>query len=197
MESNETKNLEELLKKIPGFTKRQINKTITYFLDNPENAIDDIFAALKALKKAMQKCEICNQFNQNHICEICQDNNRSKKLMVVENSNDIAKFETLNIFDGKYFVLEGIYDLKKPDEKVIKNIEKLLALAKSKSEITLALPATIEGQFTMQYLQKLLRDKIAFTNVFQLSMGIPVGSSVEYVDPITLKQSLINKTKVS
>ncbi|WP_369085945.1 toprim domain-containing protein [Metamycoplasma spumans] len=197
MNDSKIYELELLLKKIPGYSKRQISKTITYFLEQPVEVAEELFNAIKSLKEAIKKCEVCNAYNANQICEICQDVLRDKKLIVVENSNEIAKFEELNIFKGKYFVLESLYDIKNPSDLVKKNIDKLINLSKNQTEIILALSATIEGQFTMEYIKKCLRDKINHVNVYQLSMGIPMGASVEYIDPITLKQSLINKTKIS
>ncbi|WP_170120259.1 toprim domain-containing protein [[Mycoplasma] phocae] len=188
--------IELLLKAIPGITKRQSQKIIGYFLENDIEKLEHIYQLIKSLKSKIKKCQNCNAYSEKDTCDICDDKFREKKLMVVLSQEDLKKFEALEIYKGRYFVIEELYDLKKSNEKFNRNLEKLLIVAKNVSEIVIALSATVEGQFTTQFIKKILKDKINFDNAYQLSMGIPLGVQVEYVDPVTLKQSLINKTKI-
>ncbi|WP_412031805.1 toprim domain-containing protein [Metamycoplasma buccale] len=191
--------IEELSKKIKsacGLSKKQIEKTILFLLNSDQAEIDKGFLLIKELKSKIRKCQKCNNFSNNDICDICLDKTRENKLMIVEHYQNISKFEELNIYKGHYFILEGLYKLKNNDQVVLSNLEKLISMSKEYDEIILALSSDIEGQFTMQYIQKLLRDKNKNINVYQLSIGIPMGAEIEYVDPTTLKQSLINKAKM-
>ncbi|MBN0970887.1 toprim domain-containing protein [Mycoplasma phocoeninasale] len=193
---NTNEELELLLKAIPGISKRQAQKIISYFLENDVSRLENIYQLMKQLKDKLKKCQNCNLYSDAEICSICLDKSRQQKLMIVLSQEDLKKFEALEIYSGKYFILEELYDLKKSSEKFDRNLEKLLLMAKNVSEIVIALSATVEGQFTTQFIKKILKDKINFDNAYQLSMGIPLGVQVEYVDPVTLKQSLINKTKI-
>ncbi|WP_373436090.1 toprim domain-containing protein [Metamycoplasma equirhinis] len=196
MDSPAKEKLENILKKIPGFTKKQIQRTINYFIETSNEQINELFERINTLKKETIKCEKCNVYSNSVICEICQDKLRDKKLLIVENQTDIKKFEELGVYKGKYFILEKLMDLKFENEIFKKNEQKLLTEAKKYDEIIFALSATIEGQLTTQYLQKKFRDILNVKNTYQLSIGIPLGLQVEYIDPITLKESLLNKTKL-
>ncbi|TPE57216.1 recombination protein RecR [[Mycoplasma] falconis] len=184
----------DLLKKIPSISKKQINKILMHTIDSSKEDITALFEALLELKENVKKCQICNYLNDKDVCDICASKIRERKLLIVETSNDVEKFENLDAYNGYYFVLEGIHTIKGINLKVEANIEKILNNLDKYKEITLALSSTLEGQTTSQYIYRKLRD-LKFDNVYQLSMGIPYGIAVEYVDPITLKQSLINKNK--
>ncbi|AWX69311.1 toprim domain-containing protein [[Mycoplasma] anseris] len=197
MENQKIFELELILKKIPGFSKKQIQKIIDYLINSNKQEIDSLINAIQDFKENINKCEYCNNLLAYvKDCIICNDKNRDKKLLVVEQYRDIEKFEDLKIFNGYYFVLEGLYKLKNNDQNILNNIDKLLKIIDKYDEIILGLSATLEAQFCMQYLQKYIKSKYPKANVYQLSMGIPLGASVEYVDSITLKQSLINKLKM-
>lgn len=148
------------------------------------------------MRNSIKKCNICNRYNENTICNICLDTNRTKQLMLVGNSLDIDKFENIGLYKGKYFVFDQNISLKNEDFIVSSLLEKLIDILKDKNELILSLSPTIEGQFNMHYIKKFLKNKINFTNIFQLSTGIPLGSSVEYIDQDTLKESLLNKIKI-
>ncbi|AWX42915.1 Recombination protein recR [Metamycoplasma cloacale] len=188
--------LELLLKKIPGFSKKQIQKTIAYIIESNDIEINELIQKINNLKQNIKKCDICNCYTTDANCSICIDKTRSRSLFVVENHLDVQKIENLDFYKGYYFVLEGLYKLKDNENKVLNNIDKLIELGNKYNEIILGLPATLEGHFSMEYLKKLLKKHYPNLSVYQLSMGLPMGSTLEYIDPITLKQSLINKIKM-
>lgn len=196
MNNIEIQKLEELLKTVFDFTKKQFQKFIFNIFKSSSEDIDQICNQIKALRNSIKKCNICNRYNENTICNICLDTNRTKQLMLVGNSLDIDKFENIGLYKGKYFVFDQNISLKNEDFIVSSLLEKLIDILKDKNELILSLSPTIEGQFNMHYIKKFLKNKINFTNIFQLSTGIPLGSSVEYIDQDTLKESLLNKIKM-
>jgi recombination protein RecR len=58
-------------------------------------------------------------------------------------------------------------------------------------EVILALSATVEGDTTMYYIRKKLRELPVKVSV--ISRGISVGGSLEYADEITLGRSIISR----
>jgi recombination protein recR len=181
------------LKKIPSLSKKQISKIIEYFLECSESNILDLNSLILNFKRSTKKCSICNYLNNQNICYICSDNTRDKKLMVVEQSADIDKFEELKIYKGKYFVFDTFYDLKENNDHFFKLIDELKSLCKSYNEIILAFNLSIIGRLTMEMIKKILYKDFKNLEIYQLSSGLPLNGSVEYADPTTLKESLDNK----
>lgn len=181
------------LKKIPSLSKKQISKIIEYFLECSESNILDLNSLILNFKRSTKKCSICNYLNNQDICYICSDNTRDKKLMIVEQSADIDKFEELKIYKGKYFVFDTFYDLKENNDYFFKLIDELKSLCKSYNEIILAFNLSIIGRLTMEMIKKILYKDFKNLEIYQLSSGLPLNGSVEYADPTTLKESLDNK----
>ena len=181
------------LKKIQSLSKKQISKIIEYFLECSESNILDLNSLILNFKRSTKKCSICNYLNNQDICYICSDNTRDKKLMVVEQSADIDKFEELKIYKGKYFVFDTFYDLKENNDYFFELIEELKSLCKSYNEIILAFNLSIIGRLTMEMIKKILYKDFKNLEIYQLSSGLPLNGSVEYADPTTLKESLDNK----
>ncbi|MCU4117138.1 toprim domain-containing protein [Mycoplasma zalophi] len=194
MKDESYKDLLKLLKQIPGITTKQAEKIIYFILFSDQTYVDDLTNVLKTFKQTHKKCIICNNFDKKDICNICLQRKNANKLLVVLKAEDIQKFEDLDFFNGKYFVIEKLINPVKKISIDQKNIELFLASTESANEIILALPSNLEGQMTMQYLKTLVKDKTK--KIYQLSTGIPVGASVDYIDPITLIQSLKNKTEI-
>jgi recombination protein recR len=181
------------LKKIPSLSKKQISKIIEYFLECSESNILDLNSLILNFKRSTKKCSICNYLNNQDICYICSDNTRDKKLMIVEQSADIDKFEELKIYKGKYFVFDTFYDLKENNDYFFELIDELKKLCKSYNEIILAFNLSIIGRLTMEMIKKILYKDFKNLEIYQLSSGLPLNGSVEYADPTTLKESLDNK----
>ena len=113
----------------------------------------------------------------------------------VTTTQEKTKFEALGIYKGKYFVFSSIYQLKKNNDLFYEEFNDLIKLIDKNTEVIFALPFSLEGQLTMEYIKKLLIEKFPTIFIYQLSIGLPINASVEYADPITLKQSLLNKQK--
>ena len=55
-------------------------------------------------------------------------------------------------------------------------------------EVILATNPNVEGEATSLYLQKILLP--LGLKVTRIASGVPVGSGIEYLDPLTLKKAL-------
>ncbi|MGX9372868.1 toprim domain-containing protein [Mycoplasma sp. 3398] len=186
----------EALKMIPGISKKQAGKIVTYFLEvNPEYT-STLFLDIIDLQKQTKKCTQCLAYTTKDICDICLDKKRGKKLFVVQDNNDIEKIEQLDIEKGKYFVFNEYINTKQISNEITKKINHLLSVASKNDEIILALNTDINGQITMKFLEKKIRDELKNKDLYQLSVGIPFGMSIDAADPISLKQAILNKKKV-
>ena len=196
MKNDKYLELETKLKKISNLSKKQIQKIIFNLMNLEKNDLEILFDLINQAKSEIKKCKICGYYSSDDLCLICTNEMRTNKIIVVEQSDDIDKFEDLKIYDGKYYVFSSLCNLKENNDSFNKDFDKLLSLVNKDSEVILALKSSMEGILTMQYIKKLITEKYKNTNIFQLSMGLPYNASVEYIDPLTLKQSLLNKSKI-
>lgn len=192
------KEIEELvtsLRILPGVGEKTARR---YAFDLIESGDENITALIDSLSKLnkLKKCSICNGYSHDEICMICADDSRvSSKLVVVAKAQEILKIEDILPNQFKFFALGGIIDplngvnsqdleLVKLKEHVIKNdIE----------EVTLALPVTNEGEITASFIKRSMKD--VNVNFTKLAQGVPVGSSLEYLDEITLIKSIQSAVK--
>ncbi|MBN0919664.1 toprim domain-containing protein [[Mycoplasma] gypis] len=193
MKNPHFENLIEILKTTLGISNAVAKKMAFTILKKDNQQILQLINSIQTFKQNFQECKLCHNYDKEEICEICKQRSKSKKIMFVENQSDIQKFESLDFFKGKYFVIEELLSPKKQNFSQ-GLIDEILSYTEGANEIILALSTTLNGQITMQRLKTILSVKKA--DIYQLSTGIPFGASVDIVDSITLKQSLENKIKM-
>ncbi|RMG64305.1 MAG: recombination protein RecR, partial [Calditrichaeota bacterium] len=113
--------------------------------------------------------------------------NRSQ-ICVVEQPQDITLIENTNEYRGLYHVLGGLIsplDGIGPEDL---NIKPLLRRLEGVEEVILALSPSTEGEATSIYLARLLKQMGIKTT--RLARGVPLGSSLEFVDELTLSKAL-------
>jgi len=144
------------------------------------NAIEDVVANVK-------ECEICGNFSEHEICEICASENRDKTLAVVENSKDIITIEESGSYHGYYFVLNHI------DDEVIQKLKNTV-IQKEIKEIIFAFPPSVESEARSLYIEDRLKDlDIEFT---QIAQGVPTGVHFENVDVNSLASAIKKRVKI-
>jgi len=138
------------------------------------NAIEDVVANIK-------ECEICGNFSEHEICDICADENRDKTLAIVENSKDIIIIEESGSYNGYYFVLNHI------DDEVIQKLREIIK-DKEIKEVIFAFPPSVESEARSLYIEDKLKDlDIEFT---QIAQGVPTGVHFENVDVNSLVKAI-------
>ena len=155
-----------------------------------------LIEAMREVAENVKTCEICGNFDTESPCPICASETRdSSTICVVQDVADLWAMERVAMFKGKYHVLGGILSALDGVAPEDLNIEKLFTRIERDSikEVILALPATIDGQITANYLiQKLKNFDI---KVSTLAQGIPVGAELDYMDEGTIQLAL-NSRKV-
>ncbi|MBG0730987.1 toprim domain-containing protein [Mycoplasma sp. 'Moose RK'] len=192
MNNEDLENLIEQLKKVPGISKKQAMKILFFLIETPMEEIENFLNLIREFKKNTHYCEKCGYLNSNLICKMCLNSQRSLKILVVEHSDIVTKFEESGKFDGKYFVF-GKYD-KKNLEKLDERVKKLASFVSDQSEIILAFSSTIDGLILTNFLAK--HPFFTGKKITKLAIGVPFGATIDYVDSLTLDQALKNRQKV-
>lgn len=194
----------ESFKKLPGIGEKSAERLAFSIIDFEKDDVENFSESLLSVKNKIKNCTKCNHITENEICDICLDNNRdSKTLCVVEDAKSVIMFENLAVYNGLYFVLDGLISpLDKIGPEDI-NLDKLLERIKNEEihEVILAIKPTIEGETTSLYISKLI-EELNVTNdkkveVSRIAHGIPLGVDMEYIDSLTLELALQDRKKIS
>jgi recombination protein RecR len=142
-------------------------------------------------------CRECFTLTDSDLCPICSNPRRDhKKIMVVENTQDLAAYEKTGKYDGVYHVLHGAISPMQgigPDD--IKLKELMARISKEDvSEVIIATNSSLEGETTAMYISKLI--KPAGIKTTRIASGVPVGGDLENIDEMTLLRALEGRTEI-
>jgi len=195
-----TKPLAKLIdefSKMPGIGPKTAQRLAFYILKNSNEEVSNLARVIIDAKQKIQYCSICGNITDQEICEICRNVNRDKSIIcVVEKVKDLIALENSGEFKGVYHVLEGAIsplDGIEPGNLKINNLLKRLKSEEIK-EVIIATNPNIEGEVTASYIAQLIEPlEIKITRI---AYGVPIGSSLEFADEVTLAQALISRQKI-
>lgn len=183
--------------KLPGVGHKSAEKMAYSVLEMQDEDVEMFSDALKELKRNVHHCPICGNYTEDDVCEICQNENRDKtKIIVVSYPRDVASFERLGVYNGRYHVLGGVLSAVNGvgiNDLNIVDLEKRIK-DDGVQEIIIATNPTTEGETTALYLAKILENKNV--NVTRLAYGLPMGGHLEYADSLTLSKALEGRKKI-
>ncbi len=189
--------LVEQFASLPGIGRKTAQRLAFYILTLSKEQAQEFSNAIMEAHEKIKHCEICKNYTDQPVCDICADENRDKSVIcVVEDAKDVAAFERTREFRGQYHILGGLIspmDGIGPDQIYIKE---LLARINAGGiiEVIMATNPTVEGEATAMYISRLLKPFGVKTS--RLAYGIPVGSDLEYADEITLFKALENRSEI-
>lgn len=190
----------EALAKLPGIGPKTASRLIYHLIKKPDTEVANLGNALLNLKKSLRFCKQCFQITDQELCAICANDKRNPlQIMVVEEPLDVMAFERTKYFQGTYHVLHGILKPMEgigPDHiKIQELVERVKTLSTTGNiEVILAMSPSLEGESTASYIAQLL--KFPQVQISRIGVGIPIGSSVEYADEITLGQALQGRRQI-
>lgn len=180
--------------RLPGIGKRTATRMVLNLLKQTPEEIDELGKLILKIKTDIRYCKQCHNISDTEICSICSDQSRDKSVIcVVEDLRDVIAIENTNQFKGTYHILDGLISPIDGISAEQLNIASLIKRVKEEkpAELIFALSATIEGDTTMFFISRQLKDEeIKFSSI---ARGIAVGGELEYADEITLGRSIINR----
>ena len=195
MYPKEFDEIASLFEKLPGVGNKTAQRYTFSLLESDQEQIDTIVKALIDLKK-IRRCKKCGFLSTEDECLICKDKYRDNtKIMVVAYPQDVVAIERTESYKGMYHVLNGLISSQKCVFPEDINIDSLLdRITPEINEIIVATSPTMDGEMTALYLDKILKDKGVL--VTRLAHGLPMGSSLDYADDLTLIKALDNRRKI-
>ena len=96
---NSSENLQNLiaeLANLPGVGRKSAGRLAYYIANAPKEKINSLIDAIKNVKDNIKKCKVCFTLSDSDVCNICSNENRNKKqIMVVENERDMLAYENV------------------------------------------------------------------------------------------------------
>jgi recombination protein RecR len=180
--------------KLPGVGRKTALRLVLHLLNREKEEVTQFGNAIVRLRNEIKHCSICHNISDREICDICASNKREKEVIcVVEDTRDVMAVENTSQYFGVYHVLGGLIspmDGIGPSDLFIDSLVQRVATTPVK-EVILALSATMEGDTTLFYLYKRLKDfQIPITTI---ARGIAFGGELEYADEITLGRSIVTR----
>lgn len=191
------------LSRLPGVGPKTAQRLAYHILRSPGDYVQSLRDALKNVKEKVHECPVCYSFTEEEdACFYCSDLHRSKEtLCVVEDPLDIERIESSGVFKGRYHVLHGaiapLDGIGPEDLKIQALLERLDPSPENPNgvkEVILALDADLEGDTTVLYLAKILKDK--GIRASRIAHGVPIGGDIDYIDFRTLGRAIENRVQV-
>lgn len=184
--------IEKLVKqfaKLPRVGNRAARRIVLALLQDKTGRIDKLIDALIDGRDNICPCPNCGVLTDrtNGTCEYCRDAARANGMLcLVRDLSDVWTLEKSGVFNGRYHILGGLLSGVTgvtPADLNIDNLSRRIVDEKI-NEIIFALPNTVEGKTTQQYIISVLTDtNVKFT---ELASGVPLGGDLDYIDDGTL-----------
>lgn len=190
------KKLTELFSKYPTIGNRSAERLAYATLNLPEAIRDQICEQFQKVK-SLKRCNTCGMVYEDK-CPICTDQRRDQsKILVVADLKDIYTIDNSGVYDGLYFALRGtISPLKNrlPEKIGIYDLKDRVLQHKI-NEVILALPTDLDGETTSIYIARIF-EKYKDIKVTKMASGIPLGTSLEFLDKYTLTSAIKDRKEV-
>lgn len=192
--------IEKLIKqfaKLPRVGTRAASRIVIALLQDKTGRAVNLADALLDATQHIHPCSVCGVLTDGEICEYCSDTSRQNgQLCIVRDLSDVLVLEKSGVFHGRYHVLGGNLsgvDGITPNDLNIANIPNRIDTEKI-SEIIFALPNTVEGKTTQQYIISSIKNgDIVFS---ELASGVPLGGDLDYIDDGTLTLAFGGRKKL-
>lgn len=187
----------ERFESFPGVGPKTAERYAYYIINKAKrDDVDEFVNALMDSVNTIHECEICGMLTDQDICDICEDESRTKQLMIVEDCKSIIAYEKTGIYKGKYHVLKGLISPVNGVGPEDIGLDKIVKRIKDESieELILATPSNMEGELTSLYIKKILANENI--KIYRIGFGLPVETSIEYADEVTLIKSLEGKQQI-
>ena len=187
------KDAVDALTKLPGVGEKTAFRMVMSMTNWKQPELASVGKAIISLKD-IKNCQDCGMFAEEALCSICENESRvdSKILCVVEHVSDLMAIEKSGNFHGVYHILGGVLNPLLgvgPDELRMDELKDKI-IDRGFQEIILAVNPSVEGDATCSYFKTLIPETV---KVERIGFGVPIGGSLEYLDPMTITKALENR----
>jgi recombination protein RecR len=183
--------------KLPGIGKKTALRLVLHLIKQDAADVTQFSEIIARMRNEIKFCSRCYNISDAALCNICSNTMRKQEMLcVVENIRDVIAIESTQQFNGIYHVLSGIIsplDGIGPEQLTIDALIERISKEEIQ-EIIFALSPTIQGDTTIYYISKKLRE--VPVKITTIARGIAFGGELEYADEMTLAKSISNRIPV-
>ena len=183
------------LRKLPGVGTRTAERFVFEFLAWQKEDLEAFSELLKSAPDKVPPCSECGCLSDKGKCPFCENKSRDvQQLCLISSPRDAFAIEATRSYRGLYHVIEHLLsplDGRHASTLRLDRIEERIA-KHSISEVVIAFDSTLEGDTTALFLKKHLISRPEL-KVSRLAFGLPVGSSLEYIDGGTLTRAIAGR----
>lgn len=181
------------LSNLPNLGPKSAERIVFYLLKQNTEYTQDLSNTIQALKDQIKICSTCYNVSTDDPCDICRDSKRDHSMIcVVAEPQDLLVIEKTGEYSGLYHVLGGVLNPVRdisPDQLTISSLLERVQEAKPTiQEVIIATNPDLEGESTAMYLARKLKELSITTT--RLARGLPMGSTIEYADEVTVTSAL-------
>ncbi|HER43869.1 MAG: recombination protein RecR [Candidatus Krumholzibacteriota bacterium] len=182
---------------LPGIGEKTARRLAFAILEMDTEEVRRFAEALLQVKERIGFCTRCGNLADGELCSICRDPGRIEGILcVVERPGDLYFLENSGQYRGRYHVLHGVLsplDGVGPEDLNLPGLEKRVR-DEGISEVIVATNPNVEGDTTSLYISRML-DGTGVT-VTRPARGLPLGSSLEFVDTGTITKALEGRERI-
>lgn len=183
--------------RLPGIGKKTALRLVLHLIKKEVSEVKNFSEAIQKMREEIKFCSRCHNIADKELCNICANISRRQEMIcVVENIRDVIAIESTQQYNGLYHVLGGIIsplDGIGPDQLQIDTLIERVRNEQNE-EIIFALSPNIQGDTTIYYIGKKLKDLPV--KITTIARGIAFGGELEYADEMTLARSISNRMPV-
>lgn len=185
-------HLLKILQQVPYLASKNLYRVASHFLEMESQQVAQFCASLEVVKERLKKCNQCFFWREiSSDCIFCASSKRDHATVcVVETWQEIVAIEKTKGYIGLYHVLGGsISPLEgiSPEDLTIDGLVERVEKGTVK-ELILATNQTPEGEATASYIARKFKGREIVISC--LARGLPVGSSLEGMDRLTVFKAL-------
>lgn len=181
---------------LPGIGKKTALRLALHLLQSNTDEVADFCQAIVNMKENIQFCESCHNIADDKQCSICLSPKRNASIIcVVESIKEVMAIENTGQYNGMYHVLGGVIAPIEGIGPEQLNIGSLINRAEQESvkELIMAISPTIEGDTTIFYISKQLKNTAV--KISTIARGVSFGGDLEYADEFTLGRSIVSRVE--
>lgn len=177
---------------LPGIGRKTALRLVLHLIGREPETSEQFADAIVRMRKNIKACTVCHNLSDEPVCSICSDKRRdASTVCVVENIRDVMAVESTGQYQGLYHVLGGVISPIEgvgPGDLHIDSLEERVRTGEVR-EVIMAISPTIEGETTIFYISKKLRDYDI--KISTIARGVSFGGELEYADELTLGRSIV------
>lgn len=183
--------------RLPGIGRKTALRMVLHLLKMNQEEVAAFTGALSRMREDILLCRVCHNVADTELCAICSNTSRNRsQVCIVENIRDVIAIESTQQYNGLYHVLGGILsplDGVGPEQLQVATLQQRVQDG-SVEELIMALSPTIEGDTTVYYISRQLKDYPV--RITTIARGIAFGGELEYADELTLARSIAKRLPV-